>query len=97
MVCVIVHFIRFISCVVCFQGIKLSRDGAGNIYGTRLTDTDIICKGYKNPENWCYSEEIVENLGRMQKKAMKVQYVMHDTHVCNRDWPSIALQCRIVA
>jgi hypothetical protein len=55
-----------------FQGMKTSKESGGNISGTRLTVTDIICKGFKNPENACYSAENVEKLGRLQKKAMKV-------------------------
>ena len=55
------------------KGIKLARDGNGNIFATRLCDTDIIMKGYKNPENACFSKEIIEHMGRLPKsKPMKV-------------------------
>ena len=46
------------------KGIKISRDGNGNIFATRICDTDVIMKGYKNPENACFSKEIIEHMGR---------------------------------
>ena len=55
------------------KGIKISRDGNGNIFATRICDTDVIMKGYKNPENACFSKEIIEHMGRLPKNTpMKV-------------------------
>lgn len=54
------------------QGVRLTRDGEGNVYASRLCDCDIIVKGYKDPTNHCLSSAVIENMGRLGTVPMKV-------------------------
>jgi hypothetical protein len=54
------------------QGVRLTRDSEGNVYASRLSDCDLIVKGYKDPTNHCLSSAVIENMGRLGTVPMKV-------------------------
>ncbi len=57
------------------QGVKLIRDEEGSLLATKLTKNDIIVKGYKDPGNYCLSQDVVQAMGRLSNdREMKVSW-----------------------
>ena len=55
------------------KGLKLMTDNQGNIYASKLTSGDVIVKGYMDPSQHCMAGEVVEHMGRLTEKPMKVR------------------------
>ena len=59
------------------KGVKLIKDSEGNVLAQRLTKNDIIVKGYKDPADHCISEEVIQQMGRLNNDyPLKVLYIM---------------------
>ena len=56
------------------QGMKLSRDTAGNIYLTRLTESAVTVRGVREKNNdVCLGDDIVKSNGVVGKDKIKVE------------------------
>ncbi len=59
------------------KGVKLIKDSEGNLLAQKLTKNDIIVKGYKDPAEHCVSEEVIQQLGRLNNEyPLKVLYII---------------------
>ena len=55
------------------KGVKLKKDAEGSIYASKLTKSNVIVKGHMDPSQHCISKEIIENMGRLTDKPLKVK------------------------
>jgi len=52
--------------------VKIDRDSHGNIYLTKLTDCAVIVKGFRDPQNHCIADDVIETSGRVGSERTKV-------------------------
>ncbi len=55
-----------------FQGVKFTRNEDGDIFAINLSNETVVAKGYISPSDHCLSDEVINNLGRLGRKPMKV-------------------------
>ena len=60
------------------QGVKIDRDSTGNIYLTRLSDCEVIVKGFRQPDSHCIADDVVQTYGRVGSNRTKVIH----SHFC---------------
>ena len=65
--------------VVYDKGVKIDRDSHGNIYLTKLSDCEVIVKGFQHPESHCIANAVVETSGRVGSKKTKVVFYILST------------------
>ena len=56
------------------QGVKLSRDTAGNVYLTRLTESAVTVRGVREKTNdVCLGDDVIKSNGVVSKDKIKVK------------------------
>jgi len=63
-----------ISNIWLLQGMQLSRDTAGNVYLTRLTESAVTVRGVREKNNdVCLADDIIKSNGVIGKDKIKVE------------------------